>query len=61
MYICVRFVRAKVHGFSRLQNEMVQEVDAETAHVSWVSEVQRPKECSILVSQRTLIWVKGIH
>jgi hypothetical protein len=55
------FVSAKVHGFARLQNEMVQEVDAETAHVSGVSEVQRPKECSILVSQRTLIWVKGIH
>jgi hypothetical protein len=55
----MRFVSAKVHGFTWLQNEMVQEVDAETTHVSWVSEVQRPEECSILVGQRTLIWVKG--
>jgi hypothetical protein len=57
----MRFISAKVHGFAWLQNKMVQEVDAETAHVSWVSEVQCLKECGILVGQRTLIWLTGIH
>jgi hypothetical protein len=57
----VGFISAEVQGFTRLQDEMVQEVDTETPHVSWVSEVQRLEERSVLVSQRTLIWVKGMQ
>jgi hypothetical protein len=57
----VWFLGAEVHGFARLQNKMVQEVDAETAHVSWVSTIQRLEECSILVGQGTLVWVKDTH
>jgi hypothetical protein len=55
------FVGAEVHGFAWLQNKMVQEVDAETAHISWVNKVQRLEECSVLVSQGTLVWVKDTH
>jgi hypothetical protein len=47
-------IRAKVHGFTRLQNEMIQEVNTETTHISWVNQVQL-QECGIVVRQRTLI------
>jgi len=44
------FISAKVQGFTRLQYEMIQEVDTKTADISRISLVQLQEQSSLLVS-----------
>lgn len=55
------FIGAKVQGFTRLQQQMIQEVDTKTANISRISLMQLQEKCSVLVSLRTLVCIICIH
>jgi hypothetical protein len=38
------FISTKVQGFTRLQCEVIQKVNSETADISWISKVQLEEE-----------------